>query len=209
MKVKVCGLKYAKNIAEVAELNPDFVGFIFYEKSLRFAGDKLNPEQITTLPQKIVKTGVFVDEDSQTIQNICRDFKLNAVQLHGSENAALCEELQNLGLKVIKSFGIFEDFDFNELTPFVHSCDYFLFDTQTKNHGGSGKKFSWDILKNYQYHIPYFLSGGISIDDLNKIKEIKDNMLYAIDINSRFELAPGLKDISVLKVLINRIKHEF
>lgn len=209
MKIKVCGLKYEENIQDVAALNPDFMGFIFYEKSPRYAGNILKPEQISALPQNIVKTGVFVNEDYQSIQHICSDFKLNAVQLHGSEDAMLCEKLRDSGLKVIKAFGLYEKFDFHKLVPFVNSCDFFLFDTRTKSYGGSGRKFSWDILKNYEFQIPYFLSGGISIEDLDEVKKIRDNNLYAIDVNSRFELEPGLKDMSALKVLINQISNEF
>lgn len=209
MQVKVCGLKYEENIQEVANLKPNYLGFIFYKRSPRYAVEELSPIQTSNLDNNLIKVGVFVNEEYQTIKQICLDFQIYTVQLHGSESPAFCRRLRQSGLTIIKAFGIHKDFDFEDLKPYSNVCDFFLFDTKTSEHGGSGKQFDWDLLNKYQLSIPYFLSGGISLNDLNEIKNIKDENLYAIDINSQFEIKPGLKDIHTIKIALNRIRDEF
>jgi len=209
MKLKVCGMKYPENIQAVANLNPNYLGFIFHEKSPRYAANTLDANQLSALSGNIQKVGVFVNEEFQTIEQNCNDFHIKTVQLHGDESSNFCEKLKDSGFTVVKAFGINKNFDFNILNQYVAYCDFFLFDTKTDEHGGSGKKFKWDLLNQYHLELPYFLSGGISPDDLNEIKNIKNENLYAIDVNSRFEIEAGLKDVTMLNLLINRIKDEF
>lgn len=198
LKIKVCGMKHAANIAAVAELRPDYMGFIFYEKSPRYISE-VSAELIKYVPQEIKTVGVFVDEDLETVKALVQKHYLKAVQLHGNESADFCKEVKAAGVEVIKAFGVHSDFDFNVLEEYETEVDYFLFDTQTPAHGGSGKVFDWTLLNHYQLSKPYFLSGGIDLNHAEQIKSINDERLYAIDINSKFELEPGLKDVVKLK----------
>ncbi|MES2447230.1 MAG: phosphoribosylanthranilate isomerase [Bacteroidota bacterium] len=198
VKIKVCGMRQASNIASVAELHPDYLGFIFYQKSPRFITE-VSAELIKYVPTTIKTTGVFVNEDVQIVKQYIIKYNLKAVQLHGNEDASYCEKLKSAGVEIIKAFGVDADFDFNRLSVYLNVVDYFLFDTQTPAHGGSGKVFDWKLLENYKFDKSYFLSGGIDLVHTAMIKEIIDPRLYAIDINSKFELEPGLKDIEKLK----------
>ena len=195
-KLKICGMKIPANITGVVALQPEYIGFIFYPGSKRFI-DELDPSLIKNIPETIKATGVFVNEELETVKNAIVTYQLKAVQLHGQESAAYCEALNGYA-EVIKAFGIDESFDFNTLDEYQAYIDYFLFDTQTPDHGGSGKTFSWQLLGNYKNEKPYFLSGGIGIDQLAELEKIKDDRLYAIDVNSQFELSPGLKDTALL-----------
>lgn len=200
-KLKICGMKLPENVQAVAALQPDYLGFIFYRGSKRFI-DGLTPSFVRSLPAGIKKTGVFVNEELNRVAELAALYGLNAVQLHGSEPVKYCIALKGLladhGIEMIKAFGIDEQFDFGQLKNYAGVADYFLFDTQTAGHGGSGKTFNWELLDKYILDKPYFLSGGIGPDSAAQLKNIKDTRLYAIDINSRFELAPGLKDIDKL-----------
>jgi len=209
MYIKVCGLKYEENIQAIADLKPDYLGFIFYKKSPRYVANELSPIQLSNLDVNLKKAGVFVNEDLETIKQICSVFNIETIQLHGSESPAFCKQLKDLGFTIIKAFGMHEDFDFEEVNPYTPICDFFLFDTKSSVHGGSGNHFHWELLKKYHLSTPYFLSGGISLNDLEEIKKIKDDKLYAIDVNSRFELKPGFKDIQAIKSLIKKIRDEF
>ncbi|MNL06707.1 N-(5'-phosphoribosyl)anthranilate isomerase [compost metagenome] len=201
-KLKICGMKLPDNVQAVAALKPDYLGFIFYRGSKRFI-DGLTPSFVRNLPSGIKRTGVFVNEELNKVAELATLYGLNAVQLHGEEPVKYCIALKGLladhGVQLIKAFGVDEHFDFNQLKSYENVVDYFLFDTQTPDHGGSGKTFNWKLLDKYTLDKPYFLSGGIGLDSIEQIKNIKDTRLYAIDINSRFELAPGLKDIDKLK----------
>ena len=192
-------MKQAANIAAVAELQPDYLGFIFYQKSPRFINE-VSAELIKYIPSSIKTTGVFVDEKLETVKTYIFKYNLKVVQLHGQESETYCQEIKLTGVEVVKAFGLDKDFDFNQLLSYSSTIDYFLFDTQTTAHGGSGKVFDWKLLENYTLDIPYFLSGGIDIVHAKTIAEINDPRLYALDINSKFELAPGLKDIEKIKV---------
>ena len=198
LKIKVCGMKQAANIAAVAELQPNYLGFIFYQKSPRFITE-VSAELIKYVPSTIKTTGVFVDEDVEIVKQHIIKYNLKAVQLHGNEAAGYCEELRSAGVEIIKAFGVDEHFDFEKLSAYLNVVDYFLFDTQTPAHGGSGKVFDWGLLQNYTYNKPYFLSGGIDLMHISVIKQIIDPRMYAIDVNSKFELEPGLKDVEKLK----------
>jgi len=206
LKLKVCGMRLAANIAAIAALKPDYLGFIFYEKSPRLISD-VSAELIKYIPSEIKTVGVFVDEDLTLVKKKINLYQLKAVQLHGVESPEYCMNLKSEfgDLQVIKAFGIDEEFDFTLLSTYEDAVDYFLFDTKTKAHGGSGKTFDWKILENYTLNKPYFLSGGIDLEHAPAIKEINDERLYALDINSRFETEPGVKDAEKIKGFIRKI----
>lgn len=194
------------NIGGLSMLNPDYMGFIFYEASKRFAGE-LDADALKVIPAGIKTTGVFVNASAEDILSTCSKYSFAAVQLHGNESPELCRTLRETGMEVIKAFGIDESFDFSLLDAYAGFVDYFLFDTKTTGHGGSGETFNWDILNHYSLNIPYFLSGGLSASNIYKTMEIEDDRFYALDLNSRFEISPGLKDIKLLESAINTIKH--
>ena len=201
MKLKVCGMKYSQNITEIENLFPDLMGFIFYEKSKRF----FNQPEIN-LNNKVKRVGVFVNENIQEIKNKIKKYKLDYVQLHGEENVNFCHSLQTF-VKIIKVFKIDYNFNFKKTEEFEEVCDYFLFDTKSQLHGGSGKKFDWDLLKNYNCKKDFFLSGGIDISDIEDIKKIVNSYPIAgIDINSKFELDNLEKDKEKINLLIKKLR---
>jgi len=202
MKLKICGMKL--NTSEVAQLRPDYLGFIFWEHSARFFDGEI-PE----LPHTINKVGVFVDADIDYIITLVKKHQLQGLQLHGHESPEYCrqvaEELMKLNKKIeiIKVFSIKDEFDFESLTPYEDMCDFYLFDTKGKLPGGNGYTFNWSVLKNYPSNKPFFLSGGIGLNSLDKINEFmkspESKFCYAIDVNSKFEIDPGLKNIEELQ----------
>ena len=196
MRLKVCGMRELENISALSELDPNYIGFIFWSESSRFVDKKTPP-----LDKKIIKTGVFVDATFDYILTKIKDHQLDAVQLHGQESCSYCKVIKDYGLKVIKSFSIKNTFDFNTLEDYENSCDYYLFDTKGKLPGGNGFTFDWKILNEYPSQKPFFLSGGIGVDNLNEIKKLVKTKLpiHAIDVNSKFETAPGNKNIELLK----------
>lgn len=206
VKLKVCGMRLAANIAAVAALQPDYLGFIFYDQSPRLISD-VSAELIKYVPATIKTVGVFVDEDLDVVKKKINLYQLKAVQLHGNESVEYCKTLRLAfdHLEIIKAFGIDEDFDFSVLNAYQDAVDYFLFDTKTKAHGGSGKTFDWHVLSKYKLDKAYFLSGGIDMEHANAISAIDDSRLYAIDINSRFEIEPGLKDAAKIKEFITEM----
>lgn len=227
MKLKICGQKH--NIEEVAALQPDYLGFIFWEPSVRHFNTEM-PE----LASGIKKVGVFVDAEIEVVLENVIKYRLDAVQLHGSESAEYCKKLKEkypsfrdvtlsavemasrkkktlnsgefstaLDLTVVKAFSLEDRFNFSVLEEYESVCDYFLFDTKGKLPGGTGLTFDWSILKDYPSTKPYFLSGGIGLEELDTLKEFlkrpESKYCHAIDVNSRFEVKPGLKDIEKLK----------
>ncbi len=206
MKIKVCGLRDQLNIEEVVKLKPDYIGFIFYPKSKRYIGAQIPHNIQTIIPSTVQKVGVFVDELFSTLVEKYNTNALDMVQLHGRELPDYCEKLKKLNIRIIKAFGIAADFDFETVKDFEPYCDYFLFDTAADSHGGTGIKFDWKKLDQYTGDKPFFLSGGIQSADAEEIRKMTHNQLYAIDLNSRFELEPGLKDIPKLKSFIKQIR---
>jgi len=204
MKIKICGLKDPENIKAVANLNPDYMGFIFYEKSPRFV-DALQPDVLATIPSSINKTAVFVNEDMDTINRLIDQYDFDFIQLHGNETPAFCKALRDKAI-VIKAFGIDNDFDFKQLDKYKNKVDLFLFDTKTKAHGGSGITFDWGVLDKYELDIPFFLSGGLSLDNLDAVKSIYHPQFYGVDLNSKFETSPGIKDLKKLEQAFDIIK---
>lgn len=208
LKLKICGMKQSENILAVAALNPDYLGFIFYERSPRnFSGE------IPDIDASIKKTGVFVDEEIHFVLEKVKKHKFRAIQLHGMESAEYCKKLRSAlpkknSLELIKVFSVKDSFNFEELEKYEGILDFFLFDTEGKNKGGNGITFNWELLKDYPSSTPFFLSGGIGQDELQKIAELltyfkksnKSHLLYGVDVNSRFELEAGLKDANKLKI---------
>jgi len=202
MKLKICGMKYEDNIKAVAELQPEYMGFIFYGRSKRnFDGI------LPVLPKVIKKVGVFVDAGLEEINDSIEKFDLQAIQLHGDESPEFCKDLKNV--EVIKVFTIGKIFDFDVLKYYEDVCDYFLFDTKGKEKGGNGIVFDWNLLENYPSEKPFFLSGGIGLEELESIKNFTKSELsrycYALDVNSKFEDEPGLKQIDKLKYFKNNL----
>jgi indole-3-glycerol phosphate synthase len=200
-KLKVCGMLYPENIKALATLSIDMLGLIFYEKSPRYAGN-LDTEVLKIIPPDISKIGVFVNASQADILEKVAKFDLQAVQLHGDESPDFCRELQAQNIKIIKAFQILKAEDFEPCASYKNVCDYFLFDTKTSQYGGSGKKFDWHILSSYKGDTFFFLSGGIGEDDAETIRQLRHPLLYAIDLNSRFEIEPGLKDIGKITAFI-------
>jgi phosphoribosylanthranilate isomerase len=213
MIIKVCGMRQPGNIRELQELKPDYIGFIFYPQSKRFVGTP-EPEIFKSISPEIKKTGVFVNETLDEIADKVIRYNLDAVQLHGRETIGFCRSFRkfmqnmqtNKRVEIIKALGIDAEFDFGSLGEYEDVIDYFLFDTKTPDHGGSGLTFDWSLLEKYRGRKPYFLSGGLSADHIRNITDLKDVRLYGLDLNSRFETEPGLKDIVALKTVFGQLK---
>lgn len=203
--IKICGMKYPENIRDVASLNPDFMGFIFYPKSPRFA-ENLDLSALSALPKTIKKVGVFVNENLENILTYIHKYDLDAVQLHGSENKKLCraikEEAKTL---VIKVFSIMGAHNLKVTKNYEEVADLFLFDTKTDLYGGSGQKFNWNILHEYHGEKDFLLSGGIGLDDVNVIRKLEHPRMIGVDLNSRFEIQPGLKNVDLLREFIEEL----
>ncbi len=197
-------MKYTTNRDQVEQLDVDLLGYIFYAPSKRFVGE--NPEAGLFDASKS-KVAVFVDENAFEILGLTKNFGFEFVQLHGKENPKTCGMLKKQGLKIIKAFSVDEAFNFDSTLAYEKVVDYFLFDTKTKLHGGSGKKFDWQILQKYTGHRPFFLSGGISPDDISEIKKVDHAKLTGVDLNSGFEDKPGLKNIEKLTKFIGELNY--
>ena len=202
LKIKVCGMRDAENIQQLLTLTIDYIGFIFYSKSARFVSRK--PE--VSIPSSIKKVGVFVNASKEEIQEKIEEFDLQVVQLHGDESPEFCQEIQDLGVETFKAFGIDEDFDWATIAAYEGKVDYFLFDTKSNQYGGTGQTFTWEKLKDYPYQNPYWLSGGISLENIKEAANFEDNRLYGLDLNSKFEIKPALKNIQSLTQAISIIK---
>ena len=204
MKLKICGMKYQENILDVAALSPDYMGFIFYENSPRSIDT-----YIPVIPKSIKKVGVFVNESLENVKKKAAQYNLNTVQLHGHEAPEFCRELKSKGLEIIKVFSIRNEFDFSRLSGYEPFIDFFLFDTKGPNPGGNGFCFNWSVMQEYNSNKPYVLGGGIGVEELESLKKFKNStaakQCYAIDINSKFELKPGLKDGIKLKNFIQQL----
>lgn len=205
MKVKVCGMRDARNIAEIASLLPDFMGFIFYEGSPRFA-EALRAEELDTLSPATLRVGVFVDAGVDRILRTVEKYGLDLVQLHGAEPPEVCAAIRET-VGVIKAFGIGSPADLERTKEYEGCCDYFLFDTRTPLRGGSGLKFDHDILKLYEGRTPFLLSGGLSPEDAELLASTDYSRCAGVDINSRFESAPGIKDPASINKFMETIKN--
>ncbi len=189
--IKVCGMKISSNIEALISLEPDFIWFIFYKKSKRF----IPQIDLSIDYRKTKKVGVFVDEPIESVIEIVNKNNLDLVQLHGQEDPSYCNALILNGISIIKAFKVDEHFDFNQCASYNPFVSYFLFDAKGKLPGGNGISYDWNILANYKDEIPYLLSGGIDVNSIDKLKEFSHKKCVGIDINSGFELEPGLKNI--------------
>ncbi|MFK5879494.1 MAG: phosphoribosylanthranilate isomerase [Flavobacteriaceae bacterium] len=228
MKIKVCGMRDSENIQELAKLAPDYMGFIFYNKSKRFVVDFPN----VTIPSTIKKVGVFVNESIAVVLELVNNNKLDAVQLHGDESVEYCARLSKeiasssflaktkqtvftnegtsevISLKnteIIKAFSVDKYFDFSITKNYESHCDLFIFDTKGNGYGGTGLKYDWTILNSYKGETPFLLSGGIGYNDVGIVNDFKHPKCIGVDLNSGFEDAPGLKNIKKLKEFIEEI----
>ena len=205
MKLKICGLREAENVIALAEIKPDFMGFIFYEKSPRYFLNAIHPINIKTLPAEIKKVGVFVDQSTEYILSVCQEHRLDSVQLHGSETPDQCNKLKAEGLQVIKAFSVLNEDDLDATENYFSAVSAYLFDTKGAQKGGTGIRFNWEILSQRRFHKPFFLSGGIGPEHVSEIKYFQHPDLFAVDINSRFEISPGVKNIESVKTFLGEL----
>lgn len=201
MIIKVCGLKDVQNLTDISQLNIDMVGYNFYKPSARYL-DHVLPD----IPANIKKVGVFVNASLDAIKLKTALHKLDYAQLHGDESLSFCKEVKSF-IPVIKVFSIDDDFNPDILKDFDF-CDMFLFDTATKNFGGSGQKFNWNILYQYDIKIPFLLSGGIGPNDVDEILKIDHPLFMGIDINSKFEISPGMKKVAEVREFVGLLKNK-
>jgi phosphoribosylanthranilate isomerase len=210
MRIKVCGLNDERNILEVASLIPDYMGFIFYEKSPRYAG-KLNKKILWEISSDILKTAVFVNASIDDIMSITDTFEFDCIQLHGNEDPDFCEQLRFVmpSIQIVKAVSISSEDDMSLANIFEDVCDFILFDTKTENYGGSGIKFNHSLLSLYSGSLPFFLGGGLGPDDMESIRlhEKEYNKMFGADLNSRFELSAGVKNIPLLKNAIATLRN--
>ena len=199
--IKVCGMREADNIRDVEALGIDMMGFIFWPKSSRYVSQR--PDY---LPKRVKRVGVFVDEDPEQVKRLANDYGLDYIQLHGQESPSYIFQLR--GLHVIKAFNISTAEDLSQTQPYEGLVDYFLFDAKGKSVGGNGEKFNWDVLNAYQGSTPFLLSGGIGPDDAARVNAFYHPKCIGIDLNSRFELSPGLKDVAKLKEFMCNLNTE-
>lgn len=204
LSIKVCGMKYPDNISEIVALKPNMMGFIFYPKSPRYA-EPLDLEGMSSIPRNVLKIGVFVDEEMEVMLDKIKKYGLHGVQLHGNEPEEVCYTFKSAGLLVLKAFPIADATDFEKTEEYEGTCDFYIFDTKTPQYGGSGQKFDWNILDDYQGETRFLLSGGIDPDDAKAIDSIQHPKLWGVDLNSRFEVEPGRKDAALLKEFIKSL----
>lgn len=204
MIIKTCGMRDADNIRAVSELGIDWMGFIFWAPSSRYVSEKPS-----FLPTRQKRVGVFVDARIEEVKSKADEYALDLIQLHGSESPAFCERLKaNSRQQLIKAFNIATQEDLEQTSPYEGLVDYFLFDTKAKMVGGNGTQFDWSVLSAYQGNTPFLLSGGIGPDDAEKVRSFHHPQLAGIDLNSRFELSPALKDIEKLKQFITEYNEQ-
>ncbi len=202
LKIKVCGMREADNIKALCELPIDYIGFIFYPKSPRYVVENIS----SLIPAPIKKTGVFVNASLEEIQAKKEEFDLQVIQLHGNESPEFCEQVRKMDLTTFKAFGIDDEFNWNSIHAYQDVVDYFLFDTKSKAYVGTGQTFNWDKIQENPYDKPYLLSGGISIDNIKEAANYQDERLYGLDLNSKFELSPALKNIELLTQALSIIE---
>ena len=205
MLVKVCGMREPGNVKQVAQLGVDMMGFIFYPKSPRYASHVVARSDAD---RNVCRVGVFVNDSVSTMLDKIHSFSLNAVQLHGGESREVCEQLReaNGDIKIIKAISVSNAGDIQKYKEYVGAVDYFLFDTKCKTVGGSGQQFDWQVLDEYDGDVPFLLSGGIGPEDAFRIRTFHHSQCVGIDLNSRFEIEPGVKDVEKLNKFLNEIK---
>ncbi len=205
MKIKICGMKDTGNIAEIASLKPDYMGFIFYAPSPRNCIG-IDPAVLTSLSEGINPVMVSVDMPEDEIISTANRYGFRTLQLHGNESPEMCRRLRDSGFKVIKAMGMHSEESIEELRKYEDSVDLLLLDTHTPTKGGSGKKFDWRILDAYDLQKPFMLSGGIGADDAEAILAVRHPKFEGIDLNSRFEISPGVKNKTLLNNFLSQLK---
>jgi phosphoribosylanthranilate isomerase len=207
MKLKVCANTLPEQVNGLDEMGVALAGFNFYPRSPRYMRQKISPEKMRQIKGKIIKVGVFVNAPYEELMKTVEDYRLDMVQLHGDETPVYCERIADY-ISVIKAFRLSDNDSIEWMTkPYHRVCDFFMFDTLGVGYGGTGKKFDWTILEQSPPGKPYFLSGGIEADDVEKLKEFAKTpageKLFAIDISSKFEIAGGVKDMNKIKTFIS------
>jgi phosphoribosylanthranilate isomerase len=205
LKIKICGMREPGNIREVSGLNPDFMGFIFYPGSKRYAG-RLSPVTVKGLPTGIKKVAVFVNATREEVHSTCKAYSIRILQLHGNEPPEVCRAFREEGFQVIKAFRVGRGLDLREMEKYNESCDLVLLDSSAEGYGGTGQKFNWRHLGDYRSPLPFFLSGGIGANDADRIRQLDVPQLYGVDLNSRFEVKPGMKNSRELETFIRKIR---
>ena len=198
MNIKVCGITQLKQLQQLEGLNIDFAGLIFYKDSSRYMGDKIDKDALKNSDFDLKKVGVFVNPEMIDVLDAIDEYGLDVVQLHGNESAEMCDDLSG-EVEVIKAFSIDSKSNIDEMiAEYDAVCDYYLFDTAGKEPGGNGEKFDWKVLSKAKIEKPFFISGGISVDDIEALKKFKHPDFFGVDINSRFEKEPGVKDMALV-----------
>ncbi|MCW3091180.1 MAG: hypothetical protein JWP81_2249 [Ferruginibacter sp.] len=208
MNIKVCGITQLKQLQQLDGLNIAFAGLIFHKDSPRYVVGKIFKEELQATDFDVKKVGVFVNAEYDEIIQTVEEYELDVVQLHGQETPELCEQLSE-DVEVIKAFAINGNSSIDKMVAdYDEVCDYYLFDTASKEglHGGTGEKFDWKLITKSKIEKPFFLSGGISVDDIAKIKAFKHPDYFGVDVNSRFEKGPGVKDMALLLQLRQGLK---
>lgn len=210
MRVKVCGMTEIDQVRQLDAMGVDFAGFIFYPKSPRYVVRHLSGEQLRKARLRLGKVGVFVNATYDEVMKQVDSYGLDMVQLHGDETPRFCEQLANY-ITVVKVFRLGENDPIDWIVrPYQDSCDMFLFDTEGVGYGGTGKKFNWDVLKSAHIDKLFFLSGGIEPGDMEKLKTFAKEpvaaRMFAIDINSKFEISPGVKDLKKVRAMLEGVK---
>lgn len=202
MKIKVCGIRNQSNLAFLNSSDVDFIGFIFYDKSKRNFEDGDIEGAIQSVQPKV---GVFVNETLEKVEALAKTHQLDYLQLHGDESLLYCKTLKDKGYKLFKAFSVEDELP-SDLEAYEQVVDFFLFDTKGASYGGNGTQFDWSVLNQYKLSKPFLLSGGIGIEDVVALRKIDHPKLYAVDVNSRFEVSPGQKDEQALKKFIEELK---
>ncbi|HEY9362628.1 MAG TPA: phosphoribosylanthranilate isomerase [Chitinophagaceae bacterium] len=210
MRIKVCGMTLPEQVNALDEMGVNFAGFIFYPKSPRYMGKMISPQKMKQIKGKIAKVGVFVNAPYEELLKTVDDYRLDIVQLHGDESPHFCEKVANY-VTVIKAFRLSEDDPIDWIVrPYNDGCDMYMFDTLGAGYGGTGKKFNWEVLKKASINKLFFLSGGIEPGDEQRLKafakEPVAEKLFAIDINSRFEISAGVKDMKKVKAMVDGLR---
>ncbi len=209
MKLKVCGNILPEQVNALDEMGVQFAGFVFYPSSSRFAGQKISPEKMKQIRGKIARIGVFVNARYDELMRTVENYRLDMVQLSGDEDPRYCERIADY-ISVIKVFRLAGKVNLDPLTiPYNQVCDFFMFDTAGTGYGSTGKKFDWELLEKSPPSKPYFLSGGIEAGDVDRLKQLEKGpagaKLFAVDINSRFEVSAGVKDIQKIREFFNKL----
>ncbi|PWV50663.1 phosphoribosylanthranilate isomerase [Chitinophaga sp. S165] len=209
MKIKVCGITRKEDLQQLVNYQVNYAGFIFYEKSPRFAGQKIDARTVREI-EGIQKVGVFVNAPLEQVQRIITDYGLDMVQLHGDETPEYCAAIRK-SVPVIKAFRVGENVDWPALlSAYLPVTDYFLFDTEAgKAYGGTGKRFNWELLQTYPYAHPFYLSGGIGLEETPELLQMKLPALFAVDVNSKFEIQPGVKNMEKVRLFTDQIQSTY